>query len=80
MKRLAAILMFAVTASSPGYAQQFESMREQGDRLCRNDATRLCRPVLNQGDFAILGCFQANATKLSRGCRQFLQEQGQLPR
>jgi hypothetical protein len=52
--------------------------RERGQRLCRNDATRLCRKVLDQGDFAVLACFQQNQQRLSKRCRDFLREMGQL--
>ena len=61
---------------TPGYAQ--DDARKRGDQACRGDATRLCRKVLDQGDMAILACFQQNQTRLSGPCRKFLQEQGQL--
>lgn len=71
----AALMLSLATAAS---AQQQQGDRERGDRVCRSDATRLCRSVLGQGDFAILACFQENARRLSRPCRSFLQEMGQL--
>jgi hypothetical protein len=71
---IAALLL----ASIPQAFAQQQSDRQRGDRVCRNDATRLCRTVLDQGDFAILACFQQNARRLSRPCRDFLREMGQL--
>ena len=76
LKRLALGLAFAMVMPALGYAQG--DVREQGDRACGADAQKLCRPVLSQGDFAILACLQANATRLRPICRQFLQSQGQL--
>jgi hypothetical protein len=52
--------------------------REQGDRACGKDAQRLCRNVLNQGDTAVLQCFQSNKNKLSPPCAKFLRDVGQL--
>jgi hypothetical protein len=68
----AVMLAFVPTAGAQ------ESDRQRGDRLCKNDAVKLCKPVLSQGDFAILACFQQHAPRLSRGCREFLQQMGQL--
>lgn len=52
--------------------------RRQGESECGGDARRLCRSVLSQGDFAVLGCFKARARFLSRGCRALLVSYGQL--
>jgi hypothetical protein len=49
-----------------------------GEDVCRGDAIRLCRPVLGQGDFAVLACFKARQRSLSRGCRALLVNYGQL--
>lgn len=68
-------LLLTVT---PSLALAQDDVRAKGDRACNRDATKLCRKVLDQGDFAILACFQQNQTKLSSPCRKFLEEQGQL--
>jgi hypothetical protein len=52
--------------------------REQGRSACSGDARRLCRAYLGQGDMAVLGCFRANAGRLSRGCRAVLASYGQI--
>jgi len=51
---------------------------QQGQDVCGGDARRLCRPYLGQGNMAVLGCFRANARRLSRGCRGLLQSYGQI--
>lgn len=55
-----------------------QSGGRQGESQCSPDARRLCRSVLSQGDMAVLGCFKANANRLSRGCAGFLRQMGQL--
>ena len=76
-KLASAIALLIVTAVvTPSHAQ--DPMRAKGDRLCSGDARRLCKDVLGQGDMIVLSCFQANASRLSPGCRKFLQEAGQL--
>jgi hypothetical protein len=78
MLRKSLILAFLL-ASIPavGFAQG-DDPRARGDRACRNDASRLCRKVLEQGDAVVLQCLQTNEKKLSRGCRKVLEENGQL--
>jgi hypothetical protein len=77
VKKLIPIVVSVVAClSSAAFAQ--EDMRARGDRLCQNDARRLCRAVLSQGDMAILQCFQTNKRRLSVGCAKFLREVGQL--
>jgi len=61
----------------PGYASQ-PSGRQQGEDVCRRDAIRLCKPVLAQGNMAVLGCFRSHAGRLSRGCRALLASYGQI--
>ena len=60
----------------PAPAQQ--SAGRSGEDVCRGDAIRLCKPVLGQGNMAVLGCFKARANRLSRGCRALLRSYGQL--
>ena len=64
------------SATAPSHAQ--DDLRARGDRACKGDANRLCQHSFSGGDMAILQCFQQNRTKLSRPCRQFLIEIGQL--
>jgi hypothetical protein len=61
----------------PGYASQGGG-QQQGETVCRGDAIRLCKPVLGQGNMAVLGCFRSHVGRLSRGCRALLQSYGQI--
>ena len=55
-----------------------EDVRARGERACKGDASRLCKDVLQDGDSAVLACFQQNQKRLSDPCRKFLVEQGQI--
>ena len=78
MLRKSLILAFLL-ASVPALSfAQSDDARARGDRACKNDASRLCRKMFEQGDQAVLACLQDNARKLGGTCRRFLQEQGQL--
>jgi len=74
-----AALAFSIMAAAtiPASAQQDE-MRARGDRACKGDAKRFCSKFFGQGDMVMLQCFQEHQTRLSRPCRQFLTEVGQL--
>jgi hypothetical protein len=63
-------LLFAVQAGAQ------ERQKEQD--ACGRDGTRLCKPVINDGDMAILACLKQNREKLRPACLKYLQEKGQL--
>ena len=65
-------------AAQPGYAQPGQMGQQQGHDVCRGDAIRLCKPVLGQGNMAVLSCFRSHAGRLSRGCRALLASYGQI--
>jgi len=65
-------------AAQPGYAQPGQMGQQQGNDVCRGDAIRLCKPVLGQGNMAVLSCFRSHAGRLSRGCRALLASYGQI--
>jgi hypothetical protein len=46
-------------------------------RACSRDAQRFCRSVIDQGDLAVLACFQQNRAKISAACDQVLRSHGQ---
>ena len=52
--------------------------RQQEENACGRDATRLCKPVLNDGDMAVLACLRMHRDKLRPACIRLLQEKGQL--
>ena len=67
---LVAVPIFASHASAQD--------RKQDQDACGRDATRLCKAVIHNGDFAILDCLKTNRAKLRPVCLKFLQEKGQL--
>lgn len=50
---------------------------EQEQRACAGNVQRYCRPVLDQGDFAVLACLQQHRGKLTATCRKVLTDHGQ---
>ena len=46
-------------------------------RACSTNVRAFCRPVLSQGDFAVLACLQQHRHKLSPSCRKVLTDHGQ---
>lgn len=70
MTRFALIFsLIFVTASA--------SAQQQGHDACTRDVTRFCRPVMNNGDQAVLACLKEHRTRLSKGCEKVLTEHGQ---
>lgn len=77
----AAAVVSASAMLLPGAAsaQQQDPLRARGDKACKTDARKLCSNFFGQGDMVVLQCFQQNAKKLTKPCRTFLIEVGQLP-
>jgi hypothetical protein len=50
---------------------------QQGHDACARDVSRLCRPVMNDGDMAILGCLKQHRARISRACDKVLTDHGQ---
>jgi hypothetical protein len=50
---------------------------EQDEKACAPDVQRLCRKLMDQGDFTILACLKENRPKLSAACRYVLVGHGQ---
>jgi hypothetical protein len=50
---------------------------EQEQRDCAKDVQKYCRPVLDQGDLAVLGCLQQFRAKLTASCKMVLTNHGQ---
>ena len=46
-------------------------------RACSKDVSRYCRALMNDSDFAILGCLQQNRQKISKPCDAVLRSHGQ---
>lgn len=71
MTRLLFILPLLLCASAASAQQQ------PGHDACARDVTRFCRPVMNNGDQAVLACLKQNRARLSKGCEKVLTEHGQ---
>ena len=63
------------------YGGQLQGLPHSGTeaehRACARDVSRFCRPVMDQGDFAVLACLQQNRPKISKTCNQVLAYHGQ---
>jgi hypothetical protein len=53
------------------------SAQQVGHDACARDATRFCRPVLNDGDQAVLACLKQHRARISKGCDKVMTEHGQ---
>jgi hypothetical protein len=77
-KFILALALLSLTFSTGAIAQQQErggTPEEQA--ACSRDVQRHCRPVIDQGDFAVLACLQQNRSKISKACDQVLKNHGQ---
>jgi hypothetical protein len=61
----------------PGAAMAQHGGTEAEQRACDGNVQRYCRPVLDQGDFAVLACLQQHREKLSAACKKVLTDHGQ---
>ncbi|KRQ02636.1 MULTISPECIES: hypothetical protein [Bradyrhizobium] len=71
MTRLLFVISLLLCASSASAQQQ------PGHDACARDVTRFCRPVMDNGDGAVLACLKQNRTKLSKACDKVLTQHGQ---
>jgi hypothetical protein len=62
------VVVFAASAS----AQQ-----PVGHDACARDVTRFCRPVINNGDQAVLACLKEHRARISKACDKIMAEHGQ---
>jgi hypothetical protein len=70
-------IMIAILAGSfAATAADAASGTPQEQRACNRDAVRFCRPLLSQGDFAVLACLQQNRARLKMACKQVLANRG----
>lgn len=58
-------------------ASAASAQQQPGHDACARDVTRFCRPVMNNGDSAVLACLKQHRPKLSKGCEKVLTEHGQ---
>ncbi|MBR0871761.1 hypothetical protein JQ633_15455 [Bradyrhizobium tropiciagri] len=72
MTRFLLAVVSLVLVASAASAQQ-----QQGRDTCTRDASRFCRPVLNDGDQAVLACLKEHRGRLSKPCQKTLADNGQ---
>jgi hypothetical protein len=74
-KYMLIVAALSLFLSSAALAQHGGTEQEQ--RACAGNAQRYCRPVLDQGDFAVLACLQRHREKLTASCKRVLTDHGQ---
>jgi hypothetical protein len=72
-----ALILLSLPVSSGAIAEPARSGTPEEQKACNRDVQRLCRPVIDQGDFTILACLQQNRPKLSPACAQVLKDHNQ---
>lgn len=76
-KFLMVLSLLSVTASTAAFAEAQHGGTGQEQKACARDVQKHCRPLMDQGDFVILGCLQQNRPKLSAACNKVLVSHGQ---
>jgi hypothetical protein len=78
LKHFLALALLSVSLSNAALAQQAPARgSDEEQKACTRDVQRLCRPVIDQGDFTILACLRDNRAKLSAACAQVLKNHNQ---
>ena len=72
-----ALTLLSISVSTGAIAQQQRSGTPDEQKACSRDVSRLCRTLMDQGDFVILACLQQNRPKLTKACSQVLTNHGQ---
>ena len=75
-KFLLTLTLLSIPVSTAAFAEERSGTPEE-QKACARDVQRLCRPMINQGDFVILACLQQNRPKISQACDQVLKTHGQ---
>jgi hypothetical protein len=69
-----ALILLSVPVSTGALAH---GGTDQEEKACSRDVQRICRKLMDQGDFAVLACLKENRPKLSTACRDVLVSHGQ---
>jgi hypothetical protein len=65
-----ALIIGALSIFLCGAAMAQHGGTEQEQRSCAGNVQRYCRPILDQGDFAVLACLQKHRQKLTVSCKK----------
>jgi hypothetical protein len=71
------VIAGALTVFLCSGAMAQHSGTDQEQRACASNVQRYCRPVLDQGDFAVLACLQQHREELTATCKKVLVDHGQ---
>ena len=71
-----ALTLLSLSLSTEAFAQQGRGTADE-QKACTRDVQRLCRSVIDQGDFTVLACLKENRAKISAACDQVLKTHGQ---
>ena len=71
-----ALCVLSMSVSTSAMAQQRSGTPEE-QKACTRDVERLCRSVMDQGDFTVLACLKDHRAKISTACDQVLKSHGQ---
>jgi hypothetical protein len=75
LKYLFVASCLSLFVSSVAMAQHGGTQQER--RACGGNVHRYCRPMLDQGDFAVLACLQQHRDKPNASCKKVLTNHGQ---
>lgn len=75
-KLLVALTLLSASLSTAAFAQQGRGTDAE-QKACSRDVQKLCRSVIDQGDFTILACLKENRAKISQACDQVLKNHNQ---
>lgn len=71
MKILLTAIMLVLPDVAIAQQQEFSEARIVAD--CTRDALKFCRPVIEQGRFAIIECMKANRANLQAKCQRHIR-------
>jgi hypothetical protein len=69
------LLVTALVFVSNAASAQVGPHNSREDDACYRDANRFCKKLIPD-QFQVLGCLQANRSRLSKGCNAVLQSHG----
>jgi hypothetical protein len=76
-KILLTLSLLLLPVSLAAAADQPRSGTAEEQAACARDVQKLCRPVMDQGDFTVLACLKENRAKISSACDQVLKTHNQ---
>lgn len=69
--------LFVVGLFAASVVHHASAATKSEEDACEPDVMRLCRKLINQGDFTILACLKEKRARISRACDKVLKNHGQ---